>query len=356
MDFNDENLVKYRKIKIFLYLGVLLILVVMVDFLLKTTIFIPAFYKFKHFSMKPYDLVDISSSKNSFIGRKILKIDSIKGYYKILNNHLVSFSDYFYVISKFKDDYSVFLKKTNKFLFSFRFKGYVFAKGNAIFALNELYKSLVVYGIDGSKILSLKFIASILSFDYNNDILSVGLSDGKVYVYKQGNLAYIRDAPDIGVPVLYVKLSLDNKYLCVVRKSDKCSLELINLDDQCKQVLSINNLKIKNFNSFLKIDDFYNLLIETNNSFLMINIENGKILKVNNRNSVLSASYNSFYGIYRIYFYDLETKVINLRTYSANSFKLLDNIFFKDRITSYIELDDGILYFNDDGDLRYLGM
>ena len=90
------------------------------------------------------------------------------------------------MISKFKDNYSVFLRETNKFLFSFKFRGYVFAKGNAIFALNDLYKALEVYGSNGNKILSLKFIASILSIDYNNDTLSLGLSDGKAYVYKQG--------------------------------------------------------------------------------------------------------------------------------------------------------------------------
>ncbi|WP_238614511.1 hypothetical protein [Borrelia turcica] len=306
--------------------------------------------------MKSYGLVDISSSKSIFIGGKILKLDSNKGHYSILNNHLVSSSDYCYVISKVKDNYSVFLKETDKFLFSFKFKGYVFTKGNAIFALNDLYKSLVVYGSDGNKILSLKFIASILSIDYNNDILSLGLSDGKVYVYKQRSLVYSGDAPDIGVPVLCVKLSLDNKYLCIIRENEKHSLEVINLADKYKQVLRLSNLKIKNFNPFLEVDDFSNLLIETKNSFLILNIEDGKILKVDNKNSVLKASYDSFYGVYRIYFYDLDAKIINVRTYSADSFKLFDNIFFNDTITSYIELDDGILYLNDDGSLRYLGL
>ncbi|UGQ15996.1 hypothetical protein [Borrelia sp. RT5S] len=356
MNFNEESAIEYKKIRFLLLLIFLLFLTVVVNFLLKTTTTVSTFYKFKHFERSLHDFVDISSSDSAFIGGKVIKLDSNKGRYRVLNDHLVSFSDYYYVISKFKDHYSVFLRGTNKFLFSFKFKGFVFAKDNAIFALNDLYKELEVYGPSGDKILSLKFIASILSIDYKKDVLSLGLSDGKVYTYKQGNLIYSGDVPDIRFPVLCVKLSLDSKYLCVIREDEGHSLEIINLDNKYDRVIRLGNLEMKNFNPFLRVDDFYNLFIETKDSFLIINIENGKLFKVDNKNYVLKASYDSLCAIYRIYFYDLDARIINVRTYSENSFKMFDNIFFSDGIASYVEFDGGVLYFSDDGGLRYLGL
>ncbi|UER67495.1 hypothetical protein LKV13_01550 [Borrelia sp. BU AG58] len=356
LNYNEENLIKYRKVKFLSLLIFLLILTVLFNFLLKMTISASVFYKFKHFEMEPHDMVGIVPSNRAFIGEKVLKLDFNKGHYSVLNNYLVSHSDYYYVISRFEDHYSVFLRETDKFLFSFKFKGFVFTKDNAIFALNNLYKKLEVYGSNGDKILSLKFIASILSIDYNNDVLSLGLSDGKVYVYKQGNLVHDSDASDTGSPVLCLKLSLDNKYLCVIREHEKHSLEVINLDNKYNRILRLSNLKIKNFDPFLKVDGFYNLFIEIKDSFLIINIESGNFFKIDNKNYVLKASYDSSCGIYRIYFYDPDAKIVNVRTYSASSFNLFDNIFFNDGVASYIELDKGILYFSDNGGLRYLGL
>ncbi|WKC57875.1 hypothetical protein [Borrelia sp. P9F1] len=356
MNFDEEGIVKYKKIRFLLLLIFLLLLTVVVGFLLKTTTTVSTFYKFKRFEVSPHDFVDISPSNSVFIGGKVIKLDSNRGHYSVLNDHLVSFSDYYYVISNFKDHYSVFLRETNKFLFSFKFKGFVFSKGNAIFALNDLYKDLEVYGSSGDKILSLKFIASILSIDYNDDVLSLGLSDGRVCTYKRGNLIYSSDVPEIRFPVLCVKLSLDNKYLCVIREHEGDSLEIINLDNKRDQVMHLSNLKIKNLNPFLRFDDFYNLFIETKDSFLIISIENGKLFKVDNKNYVLKASYDSFCEIYRIYFYDSDAKIVNIRTYSENSFKLFDNVFFSDGMVSYVEFNGGVLYFSDDGGLRYLGL
>lgn len=241
-------------------------------------------------------------------------------------------------------------------MFSLVHKDFVFTKGNAIFALDNLYKSLAVYEADGSKILSLKFIASILSIDYNNDVLTLGLSDGKIYVYKRGKMFYSSSLSSIGFPVICVKLSLDNKYLCILRGDGEYSLEVVNLEDRYNQVLYLHNLKLKDFSPFFKLDKFYNLFVETVDSFLILNIESGKIFRINNKNSVLKASYDAFSRLYRIYFYDLSSNMINIRTYFVNSYKLFDNIFFKDKISSYVEFDEGILYFNDEGNLKYLGL
>ncbi|UCP01332.1 hypothetical protein K9R62_01550 [Borrelia hermsii] len=355
MDFYKENLTKFRKIKFFLLVIFLLMFIVLVDSLLKSTIDISTFYKFSHFK-RSYSLVDIIPRNNVFIKDQILNLDQNKHYYHVISDRLVSFSDYYYVLNRFKNNYSVFSKETNKFLFSLAYKDFVFTKNNVIFALNNLYRALEVYGADGSKILSLKFIASILSIDYNDDILALGLSDGKTYVYKRGKMVYSGDLLGIGLPVICVKLSLDNKYLCILRENEEYSLEVINLEDGYNQVFYLNNLKIKDFNPFFKIDKFYNLFVETVDSFLIFNIESGKTFRVYNKNSVLKASYDSFSRVYRIYFYDLNGSIINIRTYSVDSYKLFDNIFFKDRINSYVEFDEGILYFNNDSDLKYLGL
>ncbi|AWG42694.1 hypothetical protein CR532_01590 [Candidatus Borreliella tachyglossi] len=356
MNFNGANLTKFRKINFFLLLIFLLIFVVLGDFFLKSLINVSSFYKFKHFKMKLDGVSKALPNTNVFLQDTILKLDPNKYYYHVLNEHLISFSDYHYVLSSFKDNYSVFSRETDKFLFSFKSKDFVFAKGNAIFALNDLYKALEVYGMGGDKILSLKFIASILSIDYNDDVLALGLSNGKTYVYKGGNMIYGGDLLSAGLPVICVKLSLDNKYLCIVREDEANCLEVINLDDRYNQILHLKNLKFRNFNPFLKVDGFYNLFLETKDSFLMLNIQDGKIFRVDNENSVLRASYDAFSRVYRIYFYDIDDKIINVRTYSLDSFKLFDNIFFKDTINSYIEFNEGILYFNDNSELKYLGL
>ncbi|AHH13809.1 Hypothetical protein BHW_0084300 [Borrelia hermsii MTW] len=355
VNFYKENLTKFGKIKFFLLVVFLLMFIVLVDSLLKSTIDISTFYKFNHFK-KSDSLVDIVPRNNVFIKDQILNLDNNKYYYHVISDRLVSFSDYYYVLSRFKNNYSVFSKETNKFLFSLAYKDFVFAKNNVIFALNNLYKTLEVYGADGSNILSLKFIASILGIDYNDDVLALGLSDGKTYVYKRGKMVYSGDLLGIGFPVICVKLSLDNKYLCILRDDEESSLEVVNLEDGYNRVLYLKDLKLKDFNPFFKIDKFYNVFIETVDSFLIFNIESGKIFRVYNKNSVLKASYDSFSRVYRIYFYDLSGGIINIRTYSVDSYKLFDNIFFKDKINSYVEFDEGILYFNNDSDLKYLGL
>ncbi|UPA18328.1 hypothetical protein [Borrelia puertoricensis] len=350
-----ENSTRFRKIKIFLLSIFLLIFIVLVDFILKLTIDISIFYKFNHFK-KSDNLVDIVPRRNVFINDQILNLDLNKYDYHVVSDRLVSFSDYYYVINRFKNNYSVFSRKTNKFLFSLAYKDFVFTKDNVVFALNNLHKALEVYGADGSRILSVKFIASILSIDYNDDVLALGLSDGKIYVYKRGKMVYGGDLLGVGLPIICLKLSLNNKYLCVLRGNEEFSLEVFNLEDEYNQFLYLKNLKIKDFNPFFRIDKFYNLFIETVNSFLILNIKSGKTFRVDNKNSVLKASYDPFSRVYRIYFYDLSDSIINIRTYSVDSYNLFDNIFFKDKVNSYVEFDEGILYFNDDSDLKYLGL
>ncbi|WP_241766530.1 hypothetical protein [Borrelia coriaceae] len=322
---------------------------------MKSTIDISTFYKFNHFK-KADNLVDVVLKNNIFIKDIILNLDLSKYYYHIVSDRLVSFSDYYYVLRRFKNNYSVFSRQTDKFLFSLSNKDFVFTKGNVVFALNNLYKALEVYGADGRNILSLKFIASILSIDCNDDVLALGLSDGKTYVYKHGKIVYSSDLLGVGLPVICVRLSLDNKYLCILVENEEYSLRVINLENGHNQVLYLKNLKIKDFNPFFRIDQFYNLFVELLDSFLILNIESGKIFRIDNKNSVLKASYDPFSRVYRIYFYDLNDNIINIRAYSVDFYKLSDNIFFKDKVNSYIEFNEGILYFNDNNDLKYLGL
>ncbi len=49
-------------------------------------------------------------------------------------------------------------------------------------------------------------------------------------------------------------------------------------------------------------------------------------------------------------------KIINIKTYSANSFGLFDNVFIRDEISSFVEFGKGLLYFNSNNDLKYLGL
>ncbi|WP_255571069.1 hypothetical protein [Borrelia sp. HM] len=333
---------------------------ILINSILKYKINISTFYKFNHFK-RADTLVSVISNNNVFMQDQILSLDSDKYYYSVISDRLVSFSDYYYVLKKFKDSYSVFSKKTDNFLFDLKYKDFVFTKDDAIFALNNLYKVLEVYKMerrkeDEKKLFSLKFIASILSIDYNNGVLALGLSDGKIYVYKHDVMIYSSDLLGIGLPVISVKLSLDNKYLCILREDEKYSLEVINLEDGYNQILYLDNLNIKDFNPFFKVDRFYNVFVETLDSFLILNIENDKIFKVSNKNSVLKADYDSLSRVYRIYFYDLLSNMINIKTYFVESYELFDNVFFRDTINSYVEFNEGILYFNDNSNLKYLGL
>ncbi len=89
---------------------------------------------------------------------------------------------------------------------------------------------------------------------------------------------------------------------------------------------------------------------------MVINIKSGRIFKVENRNSILRVAYDYFQNVYRVYFYFESEKIINIRTYSANSFRLFDNVFIKDEISSFVEYGKGLLYFNSNNDLKYLGL
>lgn len=62
------------------------------------------------------------------------------------------------------------------------------------------------------------------------------------------------------------------------------------------------------------------------------------------------------FKIFIEYIFILRVKIINIKTYSANSFKLFDNIFIKDEISSFVEFGKGLLYFNSNNDLKYLGL
>ncbi|WP_024653956.1 hypothetical protein [Borrelia persica] len=356
MDLYREDLTGFRKIRFFLLSFFLLIFIILLNSLFQSKIGISVSYKFSHFSK--YDgLVEMPSNNIVFVQDQILNLDLDKYYYHVLSDRLVSVSELYYVLGKFQNSYSVYSKKTDKFLFSLSYRDLVFTKGNAIFALNNLYKILEVYGEDGNQISSFKFVASILSVDYNNDVLVVGLSDGNTYVYKHGKMIYSGDLLDRGfLPIICVKLSFDNKYLCILRQNELYSLEVINLENGYNQVLYVTDLKLKDFNPFLKIDKFYNLFVKTVDSFLILNVRSGRTFRINNENSVLKACYDSLSNVYRVYFYDLSSSMINIRTYSVDSYNLFDNIFFKDRIRSYIEFDKGILYFNDKNDLKYLGL
>ncbi|AJA58945.1 hypothetical protein RJ61_01510 [Borrelia miyamotoi] len=354
LNLHEKNLTKFRKIKFFCFVLFLMFLI-LINSVLKPKINISTFYKFNHFRHSD-DLVDVVSKNNVFIKDRILSLDLDKYYYHVVSDRLVSFSDCYYVLKKFKNSYSVFSSKTDRFLFSLECEDFVFAKNDAIFALNNLYKILEVYGEGGNKILSLKFIASILSIDYNDGVLALGLSDGKIYVYKHGEMVYSGDLIGIGLPVICVKLSSDNKYLCMLREDGEYSLEVVNLEDGYNQVLCLKNLRIKDFNPFFKVDRFYNLFVETIDSFLILNIENDKIFRIDNKNSILKADYDSFSRVYRIYFYDLVDSMINIRSYFVDSYELFDNVFFKDTISSYVEFNEGVLYFNDNSNLKYLGL
>ncbi|WP_024655492.1 hypothetical protein [Borrelia hispanica] len=355
MHFYRESSTRFIKIRFVLLSIFLLIFIILVNSLLRTTIDVSDPYKFNHFAK--YDgLVELFSNNNVFMQDQILNLDLNKHYYHVINDRLVSFSEHYYVLGESQNNYSIYSKNTNKFLFSLSYKDLVFTKGDAIFALNNLYKTLEVYGEDGNQIFSLKFVTSILSVDYNNGVLVLGASDGNIYVYKHGNFIYNGDLLDLGLPIICVKLSLDNKYLCILRQNELYSLEVINLDNGYNQVLYLKDLKIKDFNPFFKIDKFYNLFIKAFDSFLILNIKSGKTFRINDENSVLQACYDSLSNTYRIYFYDLNSSIINIRTYSVNSYRLFDNIFFKDKVRSYVEFDKGILYFNDKSDLKYLGL
>ncbi|WKC85240.1 hypothetical protein [Borreliella lusitaniae] len=356
MSFNvEEGTIKFRKLKIFLILSLFLLFIILIDFFIRPTINVSNFYDFKNFENKSY-YKNINLSKNVFISNKVLNLNFRESFYSLLSDKLISYSDYYYVLFDSSEDYSVFSVKNNKFLFTLKFKDFVFVINNLIFTLNNLYKTLEIYDSSGNNILVLNFLNSILSVDYNNEILVLGLSNGEVYIYKQGKIIYKEDFSKRNFPTCFVKLSSDNKYLVLLKGNLEYFLEIIDLESNYKKILELNNIAIDSFETFIKIDDYHNLFIEGKNSLVVINIKSGKIFKVENKNSILRASYDYFQNIYRVYFYFESEKIINIKTYSANSFRLFDNVFIKDEISSFVEFEKGLLYFNGNNDLKYLGL
>ncbi|WPM06302.1 hypothetical protein QIA41_02745 [Borreliella sinica] len=356
MSFNaEEGTIKFRKLKIFLILSLFLLFIILIDFFIRSTMNVSNFYDFKNFENKS-DYKNMNSSKNVFISNKVLNLNFAKSGYSLLSDNLISYSDYYYVLFNSNKDYSVFSVKNNKFLFTLKFKDYVFVLNNLIFTLDNFYRTLEVYDSVGNNILALNFLSSILSVDYNNEILVLGLSNGEVYIYKQGKVTYMENFLEKIFSTCFVKLSADNKYLVLLKGNSEYLLEIIDLESNYKKILELNNLTIDSFETFIKIDDYYNLFVEGKDSFMVINIKNGKIFKVENKNSILKASYDYFQNVYRLYFYSESEKIINIKTYSANSFRLIDNVFIKDEISSFVEFGKGFLYFNSNKDLKYLGL
>ncbi|WP_151059974.1 hypothetical protein [Borreliella turdi] len=356
MSFNvEKGTIKFRKLKIFLILSLFLLFIILIDFFIRSTMNVSNFYDFKNFEKKS-DYKNINLSKNVFVSNKVLNLNFRESCYSILSDNLISYSDYYYVLFKYGEDYSVFSAKDNKFLFKLRFKDFVFVINNLIFTLNNLYKTLEVYDSNGNNILLLNFLSSILSVDYNNEFLVLGLSNGEIYIYKQGKIIYMENFLEKKFPTCFVKLSSDNKYLVSLKGNSEYFLEIIDLENNYKKILELNNLTINSFETFIKIDNYHNLFIEGKNSFMVINIKSGRIFKVENKNSILRASYDYFQNIYRVYLYFESEKIINIKTYSANSFRLFDNIFIKDEISSFVEFGKGLLYFNSNNDLKYLGL
>ncbi|AJA90136.1 hypothetical protein OY14_01525 [Borreliella chilensis] len=356
MSFNvEEGTIKFRKLKIFLILSLFLLFIILVDFLVRSTMNVSNFYDFKNFENKP-DYKNINLSKNVFILNKVLNLNFRESCYSLVSDNLISYSDYYYVISNSGGDYSVFSAKNSKFLFTLKFKDFVFVINNLVFTLNNLYKTLEIYDSSGNNILVLNFLSSILSVDYNNEVLVLGLSNGEIYIYKHGKTVYMENFLKKKFPTFFVKLSFDNKYLVLLKGSSEYFLEVIDLESNYKKILELNNVTINSFDPFIKIDDYYNLFIEGKNSFVVLNIKSGKIFKVENKNSILGASYDYFQNIYRVYSYSESEKIINIKTYSANSFRLFDNVFIKDEVSSFVKFGEGILYFNGNNDLKYLGL
>ncbi|EEF81866.1 hypothetical protein [Borreliella valaisiana] len=356
MSFNsEEGAVKFKKLKVFLILSLFLLFIILIDFFIRSTMNVSNFYDFKSFENKS-GYKNINLSKNVFVSNKVLNLNFGESCYSLLSDNLISYSDYYYVLLNSSQDYSVFSVKNNKFLFKLKFKDFVFVINNLIFTLNNLYKTLEIYDSGGNNILVLNFLSSILSVDYNNEVLVLGLSNGEVNIYKQGKIIYTENFLERKFPAWFVKLSFDNKYLVSIKGNSKYFLEIIDLENNYKKILELSDLAINSFETFIKIDDYYNLFIESENSLVVINIKSVRIFKVENKNSILRASYDYFQNIYRIYFYSESEKIINIKTYSANSFRLFDNIFIKDEISSFVEFGNGILYFNTNNDLKYLGL
>ncbi|QFI14443.1 hypothetical protein QIA37_02095 [Borrelia sp. CA_690] len=359
MSFNvEEGAIKFKKIKIFLILVLFLLFIILIDFFVRSTMNVSNFYDFKNFENKS-DYKNINLSKNVFISNKVLNLNFEESFYSLLNDNLISYSGYYYVLFNSSEDYSVFSAKNNKFLFTLKFKDFVFVIKNVIFTLNNLYKTLEIYDSSGNNTLVLNFLSSILSVDYNNDFLVLGLSNGEIYIYKQGKMIYMEDSLERRFPTCFVKLNSNNKYLISLKGNSEYVLEVIDLENNYKKILELTNLTIsslESFETFLKIDDYHNLFIEGRSSLVVINIKSGRIFKVENKNSILRASYDYFQNIYRVYFYSEDDKIINIKTYSANSFRLFDNVFIKDEISSFVEFGKGLLYFNSNNDLKYLGL
>ncbi|AIJ29677.1 hypothetical protein [Borreliella valaisiana] len=356
MSFNsEEGAVKFKKLKVFLILSLFLLFIILIDFFIRSTMNVSNFYDFKSFENKS-GYKNINLSKNVFVSNKVLNLNFGESCYSLLSDNLISYSDYYYVLLNSSQDYSVFSVKNNKFLFKLKFKDFVFVINNLIFTLNNLYKTLEIYDSGGNNILVLNFLSSILSVDYNNEVLVLGLSNGEVNIYKQGKIIYTENFLERKFPAWFVKLSFDNKYLVSIKGNSKYFLEIIDLENNYKKILELSDLAINSFETFIKIDDYHNLFIESENSLVVINIKSVRIFKVENKNSILRASYDYFQNIYRIYFYSESEKIINIKTYSANSFRLFDNIFIKDEISSFVEFGNGILYFNTNNDLKYLGL
>nr|WP_267506593.1 hypothetical protein [Borreliella afzelii] len=356
MSFNvEEGTIKFRKLKNFLNLILLLLFIILIDFFIRSTMSASNFYDFKNFENKS-DYKNINLSKNVFVANKVLSLNFRESCYSLLSNNLISYSDYYYVLLNSSGDYSVFSVKNNKFLFTLKFKDFVFVINNLIFTLNNLYKTLEIYDSGGTNLLVFNFLSSILSVDYNNEVLVLGLSNGEIYIYKQGKIVYEENFLERKFPTCFVKLSSDNKYLVSLKGNSEYFLEIIDLEGNYKKILELNNLTINNFETFIKIDDYHNLFIEGKNSLMVINIKSGRIFKVENRNSILRVAYDYFQNVYRVYFYFESEKIINIRTYSANSFRLFDNVFIKDEISSFVEYGKGLLYFNSNNDLKYLGL
>ncbi|WKC75131.1 hypothetical protein QIA36_02090 [Borreliella yangtzensis] len=356
MSFNaEEGVIKFKKLKIFLILVLFLLFIILTDFFMRSTMNVSNFYYLKSFENK-FGYKNINLSKNVFVSNKVLNLNFGESYYSLLSDNLISYSDYYYVLLNSSQDYSVFSVKNNKFLFKLKFKDFVFVINNLIFTLNDLYKTLEIYDSGGNNILVLNFLSSILSVDYNNEILVLGLSNGEINLYKQGKIIYTENFLEKKFPTWFVKLSSDNKYLVSLKGNSNYFLEIIDLENNYKKILELSNLAINSFEIFIKIDDYHNLFIESENSLVVINIKSVRIFKVENKNSILRASYDYFQNIYRVYFYSESEKIINIKTYSANSFRLFDNIFIKDEISSFVEFGNGLLYFNTNNDLKYLGL
>ncbi|WKC76037.1 hypothetical protein [Borreliella valaisiana] len=356
MSFNaEEGAIKFKKLKVFLIFSLFLLSIILIDFFIRSTMNVSNFYDFKSFENKS-GYKNINLSKNVFVSNKVLNLNFGESCYSLLSDNLISYSDYYYVLLNSSQDYSVFSIKNNKFLFKLKFKDFVFVINNLIFTLNNFYKTLEIYDSGGNNILVLNFLSSILSVDYNNEVLVLGLSNGEVNIYKQGNIIYTENFLERKFPAWLVKLSSDNKYLVSIKGNSKYFLEIIDLENNYKKILELTDLAINSFETFIKIDDYHNLFIESENSLVVINIKSVRIFKVENKNSILRASYDYFQNIYRVYFYSESEKIINIKTYSANSFRLFDNIFIKDEISSFVEFGNGILYFNTNNDLKYLGL